>query len=331
MSLNLNDLRQAYQLDDIQGELTPLKGGSLHQVWQLKTTSGNFALKQLLKVSPKDAQQLALYRNTAAIAHLFLRMGLPAVPAKLTTDKDVFAISDDQVYMLFPWVDGKVVPARELSVDRSVRIATCLGMMHNLKLKIPSAEAWRFGFDAERWQALIEKAPDTIGQMLKEMLPDIEACHAVYAASLDEIMTDMVISHRDMHAPNLLWTSSVNFQIIDWDLAGQTPAATDLLYVLLDWSMERRVINRKKLTAMLCAYTSERPMTTRLTEGVVNAVLLNWLNWVQHQLGKFSDAHLSIATKTMIVSELRHSLLSYQVVRQETQRLCDMWNGLIES
>lgn len=329
MSLNKALLEKAYKLSAIQDELVPVKGGSLNDIWRFQTADGAYALKQILHIDAGNEKAMNLYRNTAAIAHLFLRMGLPCVPAKLTVERDVLYVDGEQVYMLFPWVEGEVIRADKLSVDRSVRIATCLAMMHAIKLNIPAAEAWQYRYDADAWQASLDQASDSIQSLLKSCLPDIEQCYSVYLDAMDSVMTDIVVSHRDLHAPNVLWTSATNFQIIDWDLAGKAPAAVELMYMLLDWSMEKRNLNMKKFTAMLCAYLSERPIETKATEALVNAVLLNWLSWVQHQIKKFSMHNMPMAVEVILVSELRHSLLSYQVIREETQNICDAWNAFI--
>ena len=308
-----------------------LKGGSVNRVWQLTTAADSYVLKQLIQLKPDNDTLIRLYRNTQAIAHVFLKLGIPAVPARIASNNDVLLVHEDAVYMLFPYVTGEIRRAHQLSVEQSVRIAICVAMMHKTTLKIPAAEAWQFRYDESRWQALIQAAPGSLSALITALMPDIQLCYQVYEDGVDAVQADMVIAHRDLHAPNMLWTSALDFQMIDWDLAGQTPAATDLLYTLFDCCLEKRVFNANKFTAMLCAYMPERDGLTELTEAHVNAVLLNWLSWVLRHASALQASGGNMATKTLLISEIRHSLLSYQVVRAETRRVCDAWNAVVQA
>src|SRR5579862_922870 len=86
----------------------PVSGGLLHRMWQLTTTQGTYAIKQLNPAIMGRPHIHDLYRMSERIAAAMAENTIPAVAA-LNCNGDPLQQIDDNSYLVYQWVDGTIL------------------------------------------------------------------------------------------------------------------------------------------------------------------------------------------------------------------------------
>lgn len=317
----------------VLGQWHTLKGGRSHVTYALTTDRGKFVIKQLqnhyhLPIS------LELFRNTAAITHLFASKDIPAI-TPLIKHNDVILEYDDNYFMAFPFVDARMLLNKQYSVDQCYTIGQLLARIHLINPDIPAAPAWKFHYHPQEWQHaydfFVERHVFSIAPRLKRMDAVIEQCFKHYERLATDIIPDVVVSHRDVDPHNILWHPTGDCAIIDWDLAGKIDAAVEWMYVALGFGRKSATeFVPQRFSALLKGYTSLRPLQTTQVEPLIYATLCNWLMWCQKQMHKLTLGQNDLATANDIAVGVRYSLTTVEYIISMIDTIKALWDECFE-
>ena len=318
----LQDVCNFFEIGTLKAS-TKMHGARSHHAVKVETSQGLYVVKMLLN-KPGKSLNLDLFRNTEAIAYVSLKANLPAIPA-LIRHNDVIFSKDDQDFMVYPYVDAQMIKRSAMSVPQCGAVASFLARLHNLNLKIPAAPVWKFSYHPQEWQSVITTLPK-----VAEMVKTIQDCFEANTRLQQNIVADVVVSHRDLDQNNILWRNETDYVVIDWELAGFIDAATELMYVTIAFSMETAsTFNFEKFTVIVTAYLGHRAIKTTDAEPLIYCVLANWLSWAQGQLHRVVVNKPDLAQLNSIIVGVRHSLEAFAYVLSIKPKIIAAWAKIL--
>lgn len=200
--------------------------GELGQVWRLETSTGAWALKQLLEPETEEEAASSARFQEAAVA-----AGVPAPSVVRTTDGRVLLAVDGVLLRVYSWVDVRPL---DLGLD-PVRLGSLLASIHRLACPPPGpVHPWYTDpVGAAAWDRLVG-ALTRAGMPLAEPL----AAHRDELCALEGLLTEpahLQHLHLDLWADNVRATGSGGLCVLDWDNSGAGDPSQELASMLTEF------------------------------------------------------------------------------------------------
>ena len=106
----------------------------MHKMFKVETTKGIYCIKVL---NPEVMSRSDAYNNfllSESISNLAKNNGIP-VSSALDINGNYLTKLDDMYYMVFDYIDGKVLKDDEITLEHSKKIGNILARIHNLDYK----------------------------------------------------------------------------------------------------------------------------------------------------------------------------------------------------
>ncbi|HFL2714588.1 TPA: aminoglycoside phosphotransferase family protein [Legionella pneumophila] len=301
-------------------------GGALHKVYKLKTDKGIYAVKQLNSYVAAKPNFKKSYELSELIAYEFAKINIPAVHALSFNNEFVITIHSEY-FILYPYVDGSIIKDIHLSINQIDSISSIYSAMHSANLQISGVDTAHYDyFEDDYWIQLITQTQDT--ELIK-LIPEILRWNQMYYAYIPDLRREEVISHRDMHIQNVLWTEDKQPHIIDWECAGLMNPMMEVIGYGLEWSgiILNQDINFPLLERLLTQYfkTSTLHWSTSVQHafyGWLGHCVFAWteLN-IRRMLGKVSVDAEEIEQGRTIIKEKMIPCLNF--IRKNEQKIID--------
>lgn len=253
--------------------------GFMHQVWKITTSEGIFAIKQFqCDVTEKNIIV------TETIARAFKNNNIPAIAALISNADPLLSI-DNNYYLVYPWYEGSFLSRKKSDIDFAIKVGEILGKMHNLNLCIEHAVKIDWSMESitdwKEWIQQAERMKKPWSKVIKQYQLILSAW-IVQAEKFAEIRDrDLILSHNDLIPDNIIWSSSDDPMIIDWDHAGYINREIDLFNVAINWSgIYGGEVDAKCFSALLKFYENITQHKIIITPDIVYASLTSWLNWL---------------------------------------------------
>ena len=151
---------------------------------------------------------------------------------------------------------GKPINDNEITIEHIKKVAALLAKLHQIDFKEVKNEC-KLGMEIKEinWDFYISKIENKeIRELLiskKDYLTklDKEATNA-----RKELSSNLVVSHRDLDLPNILWDSKNIPTIIDWESSGLVNPCEELLETAWDWSGGQECFNREQFECFINTY-----------------------------------------------------------------------------
>lgn len=235
--MNWEQICQTSQLGKLTDAPQELTGGLLHRMYAVETTEGKYAIKLLNPNIMERPEAMQNYTHSERVAD-FLRDKVPALPAR-QLDGDAIQKVQGQSYLVFDWVEGKSLKPNEITMIHCEKIGEILAGIHNAdtsSLGIPKEDCesrqtidWEFYLEKGR-----EKGAEWV-ELLQEHLNHLKEWDFKANEAAGLLSKEMVISHRDLDAKNVLWKRGEPL-LIDWESAGHINPMQDLMETAIYWS-----------------------------------------------------------------------------------------------
>lgn len=286
---HLLKLLEHFNLGQLVHEPLRVHGGLLHIMWRIDTSKGSYAVKQLSKnINLKDEKIIRNYELTERIANQFANKGIPAVYA-ISKDEKYLFIVDNTCYLLYPWVDARVLDKDAINQKRALEIARILAMIHHISLNL--AELDEPEFDIHSKQSLIELIDEAkrnkvifSAELLKnrDVLLDI---NENYINDIAILRDNIVISHGDLDQKNVMWTVENKPLLIDWESARKLNSTYEIINAALDWSGITTKFDKDLFRSMIKDYRDAGGIIDkRCVEAAFWGVMGNWINWMVYNI-----------------------------------------------
>lgn len=240
--MNLKTLAKQLKLGEVMSKATPLQGGALHSMFKFKTSSGDYAIKQLNPHITEKPNFKKNYELSETIAKRMFHVQIPAV-CSLAFDRNHVIQIENDYFIIYPFIEGKLLVNKNLTKEHAQCIGSLYALMHGVKLTLPDVDKAHYDyFDDNYWEILIIKSQQP---SLNELLPSIIYWNQAYIASIPELNKELVVTHRDMHSQNVLWDTANHPHIVDWESAGLMNPMLEVIGYGLEWS---GIILQQKVT-----------------------------------------------------------------------------------
>jgi Ser/Thr protein kinase RdoA (MazF antagonist) len=226
-------------------DIRDIRTGRMNKHWRISDNSRTFALRRYRRERSHllpDAQLKSIEYEHIMLAHLAGRDWPVAAPIR-ALDSDTIVEHDDQIYALFPFLEGSPAPYNNV---RYLRIkGSLLAHLHADMASAP-AEGQRPGF-AKIWELDRFDAPsypafnDLLRAFGEEHQADARVLRAHRYASLRELsrlgygeLPDAFV-HCDYHHDNLLFRSGQLTGLLDFDFLHRDARVVDIAWsIVLD-------------------------------------------------------------------------------------------------
>ena len=237
--MEIGKLVQSLGLGELQKEPTEIKGGLLHKMYRVTTTTGEYAIKVLNSEIMKRPTALRNTVNSEKIAAAFTEI-LPVVAAMEVQGKQIHEL-DGSYYMVFPWVEGYSVFPGEISEKHCEAVGDILGRMHRADLKLAGIAPEQEQATQFAWDAYLQLAKEQEKQaaawfvQYEKAVRDIKAWNQAACDAGESLAQIQVLSHRDLEPKNVMWNGAEPL-VIDWEAAGYVNPYQEFLEVLNYWA-----------------------------------------------------------------------------------------------
>ena len=242
-------------LGNIIDEPVRVTGGLLNRMYKVNTTSGIYAVKHLNPEVMKRKNAKENHILAEKIANIAKENNINCLPAKIINDTALQEIQRNY-FFIFDWFDGKSIKEDEITIEHVQKVSALLAQIHNTDFKEVKNEC-NLGKEITEvnWDFYISRIEN---KEVKEILLNKKQ----YLTELDkmstnarkEISNNLLVSHRDLDLPNILWDSNNVPTIIDWESSGVVNPCEELLETAWDWSGGQEYFDEKKFKCFINTY-----------------------------------------------------------------------------
>lgn len=268
----------------------PIKvnGGLSHKMYKVKTNKGTYAVKELNSGIMKREEAYNNFVFSEKVTDIAKENGVSAIGA-LNIDNDIMKLVDGKYYMIFEWLDGKVLNPNEITIEHCKKIGNILAKIHNLDFSLLmsdniSKETYKM-FD---WEFYIQKAQENNKKYVKLLLENKTTLEEINLKSIDAMTIadkNMIISHRDLDRKNVMWKNNIPF-IIDWEASGYVNPIIEVISTAYYWcGGETEELDEIKFRSFLIEY--KKVSKIKIDENIekfVYADFYSGLNWLEYNL-----------------------------------------------
>ncbi len=255
MNIQIKQLVEKCKLGIIQEEPTRVSGGLLNRLYKVQTDKGTFAIKFLNPevMKRKDAKRNHIFAET--VSNKAKENNVNCLPAKIINGEIIQQV-DEYSFLIFDWLEGKTVTDKEVTIETSKKIAKELLKIHKVNFgKLKEICKIYYNTKLIDWEFYIQKIEnEKIQKMLKENIEKYKELDKQSVKSLEKISKNMVISHRDLDLPNVLWDKNETPVIIDWESAGLINPSMEVIDTAWNWSGGKDYFDKEKFSAFIITY-----------------------------------------------------------------------------
>lgn len=274
-----------YNLGTPLQEPIKVTGGLLHQMYQVVTDQGEYAIKILNPDIMKRSAALSNMVNSELVANQ-LKGTIPLVAAKSFDGKHVIE-HEGSYYIIFDWLKAFSVFAPEITKEHCAQIGTILGRIHAANIHVPSVVRDESGRETYNWKLYLEKARDGLEEcyeLLNENLSDIVKWDEGVVSNWSKLSQYQVISHRDLDPKNVLWKDNMVY-VIDWESAGYVNPYQELVEVLNYWIVNAEgKYDKDKFVSLMTAYTKSINICGVDWQAVLKCSYDGMLGWLEYSV-----------------------------------------------
>ena len=253
--VTIKNLVQHLNLGTLLEEPIRVTGGLLNRMYKVKTTKGIYAFKHLNPevMKRKDAKENHILAEK--IANISKENGLDCICAK-SFNNTVLQELEGNYFLVFDWYEGKAICDTDITSAHVKKVATLLAKLHNIDFGAIK-EKCNLGkeiFEVD-WDYYISKLENQyIKGLLINKKEDLIALDKKSTECAKEIRSNLVVSHRDLDLPNILWDKGNNPVIIDWESSGVVNPCEELLETAWDWSGGQEYFDIEKFKLFVETY-----------------------------------------------------------------------------
>lgn len=274
----------------------PFISGS-HDLWQIKTSRGLFALKLIHNNSLASSYII----QGELIAKAFANSDIAVVTA-IAFDNNIIHEIAGKKFLISKWYDGSMLSAGAVASNYAFQIGNLLAKLHVTNLKLPNILT-------ARWQIFDSVDSQFLGEMLRHtrlannLLQRLDGWLKNYFVAKANLTKAQVISHGDLQRGNVIWDNNCFPCLIDWEAAGWIHPQIELVGVLLNWSGANiGNLSHESFANILQGYRTVG-CEVAIDENVLWASLGSWFAWMHFNLRQLISAERD--TKIEIIKTIK--------------------------
>ncbi|WP_078379938.1 phosphotransferase [Sutcliffiella halmapala] len=286
-NIQLGKLCNALQLGELDSVPKAISGGLLHRMYAIETTQGKYAIKALNPQIMLRSGAMQNYINSERIAN-FVANNISAIPAEKFNGVVIQKL-DAQFYLVFDWIKGDSLNSNEINSVHCEKIGVILADIHKTDF---SGLSINYDYILNEklidWNYYLQKGQENSIEWVNLLLENIDNLigwntKAIKAGKL--LVSNMVISHRDLDPKNVMWNNQDNPVLIDWESAGYINPMQDLIETAIYWSQnEIGSIDKERFFAFIGGYKKRNEILHADWRIVLANGFLGKLGWLEYNL-----------------------------------------------
>lgn len=286
--MNIEKFCEKYNLGTVLN-ITKISGGLMHKMFKVETTKGIYCIKVL---NPEVMSRNGSYGNfvlSESVSNLAKKNGIP-VSSSLDIDGNYLTKLDDLYYMVFDFIDGRVLKDDEITTLNCKKIGNVLAHIHLLDYKELGLEPDIIKCDRlYDWESYINNPNFNKMSYRNVFLYNYKKYNSILKRAnerFNESNINQAICHCDMDPKNVMWNND-NPIIIDWECAGIANPERELLEVALCWSgFLSNNFNEEKFITIFKEYSKYRCINNIEWFDVICGNLVGRFEWLKYNLDR---------------------------------------------
>lgn len=267
--------------------INKLTGGLMHKMFKVETDKGIYAIKVLNQEVMSREEAYNNFVVSETIANLAKNNGI-VVSSAISINNNYLNKFEDMYYMVFDFVDGKILTDDEITVEYCRKIGDILSKIHSLDYS-------NLGLDSEivkytrlyDWESYINHSNFEKMSYKKLFLSNYKKYNSMLKRAnerFNDSNTVLTICHRDMDPKNVMWNND-NPIVIDWESASLANPYRELLEDALCWSgFLSNKFNEKKFIALIEAYTKNKNIQDIEWFDIICGNLVSRFGWLKYNI-----------------------------------------------
>ncbi len=247
-------LADSFGLGPVRGRPAYVARGAMGEIWQLKTTTGRWAVKWQFEWSPHDARPFDVQVQLTAAA-----AGIPLPLPALTPDGAAVVQVGGRHARVYQWVDLGRPLCPPVGAAAAAEAGRLLGLLHSLAITCDEpADPWYTEVPpAGYWAGLADRAVAAGAAWAPRLAAARGLIAELSALVLPPSSRPPIVCHRDFHPENVLPAAADGrLVVLDWENAGPLDPERELGYVLFAWSCGGGRFDPAAARALVAAYAS---------------------------------------------------------------------------
>ena len=258
MNKIIEELILACNLGVINEEPKKVEGGLLNKMFKVSTTTGNYAIKLL---NPEVMSRENGKKNielTEKISNIAKLNGIKCIPAHEINGQLIHTIKNYN-FLIFDWFEGKPISDEQLTIEKCNKIAKELALLHRIDFNEVRNECTKYyELDEINFDFYIPKVTNKeIITLLNDVRDKFTQLDKESIKCMKMIKDKLVISHRDLDLPNVLWDINEEPVIIDWETSGLVNPTLEVIDTAWNWAGGKDYFDKNKYQNFLETYVKE--------------------------------------------------------------------------
>ena len=284
--MNIEKFCERYDLGKIKN-ISRLFGGLMHKIFKVETDKGIYCIKVLNSEVMARKEAFNNFVVSESISNLAKQNGIPASSA-LNMEGNYLTKLDDIYYMVFDFVDGKILKDENITIEHCKKIGNILAHIHSLDYKEiglkPNVVKYKRLYN---WESYIDN-PNFDKMSYKNIyLKNYKKYNSILKRAnerFNESNKNQAICHSDMDPKNVIWNKD-NPIIIDWECARLANPEKELLEDALGWSgFLSNNFSEEKFMAMFKEYSKYRSIDNIEWFDIICGNLVGRFDWLKYNL-----------------------------------------------
>lgn len=232
-----------------------VSGGLLNRMYKVKTDKGIFAIKLLNPEVMKRKNAIHNHTFAEKIANISKEKGVKSLPAKVINNKTIQKVNE-YYFLVFDWFDGRAISDEELSIDKVKKVAKELAKLHKVNFEDMKNECKAY-YDINEvdWNFYMQRLNnENLKELLEKNIKYLSELDKKSIKALQKISDNMVLSHRDLDLPNVLWNSNDEPVFIDWESSGLINSSMEVIDTAWNWSGSQKYFDKEKFKTFINTY-----------------------------------------------------------------------------
>ena len=257
-------------------------------MYKVVTDKEVYAVKELNAGVMKRPDAYDNFIFSEKVTDIAKQNSIDAVGA-IKLQNDIMKQINNQYFMVFNWLDGKILKAEEINKIHCEIIGKVLAEIHNTDFnEIEDKSRKKFEVEEFKWDKYIDIAEEQnkkYSNLLKENIKNLHTINNKSNEALKYANSNLIISHTDLDRKNVMWQGDKPF-IIDWEASGYINPTIELIQVAWYWAGgDIENIDYEKFETVVNAYKKYSNIEIdKNVEKLIYADIYNGLAWLNYNL-----------------------------------------------
>lgn len=306
-----------------------VSGGLLHQMFELTTSKGHYAIKLLNPDIMQQPSALANYQQADCLETMLECHGLSIIPALYVNGKKLQQI-DDQFFYLFEWYDGEALKPNQVELKHVEKIGAELAAIHRIDEKLASEIPTKLHIDWDYYLTLLAQSNEELYHLIFPYRDLLWKRQEKANMAAHQMPLRRTICHHDLDCKNVLWQQDT-FRIIDLECLSYGDPLIEMYETALYWSgYDLGHIDIKLFSAFIHTYARCGGKLPLNGEMIYDASTLS-LEWLAFNLQRALGRHGTSDEQKIGIAEVKQTLFKIVGYHESKEKILDCLSQIIES